>query len=154
MVRCAAIAWERQATYQYRQVSYHGEAASEVPSRTEVVDLQEPMSRTNIGTGKAKGPGSRKRRGAGKKDTRKTLTNRRKWTGDEQHNQRMFKEPDSQPPQRDGGETYEPAPLRYMRSARSGPSDDSLSWVVGKKTRAEHSSGPRKQGRSFWDAEL
>jgi hypothetical protein len=92
--------------------------------------------------------------GAGKKDTRKTLTNRRKWTGDEQHNQRMFKEPDSQPPQRDGGETYEPAPLRYMRSARSGPSDDSLSWVVGKKTRAEHSSGPRKQGRSFWDVEL
>ena len=41
LVRCAAIAWERQATYQYRQVSYHREAASEVPSRTEVVDLQE-----------------------------------------------------------------------------------------------------------------
>jgi hypothetical protein len=55
------------------------------------------------------------------------------------------------PPQRDGGEPYEPAPLRYMRSVHSGPSDDSLSWVVGKKTRAEHSSGPRKQGRSFWD---
>ena len=53
-------------------------------------------------------------------------------------------------PQRDGGETYEPAPLRYMRSARSGPSDDSLSWVVGK----EHSRGPRKQGRSFSDVEL
>ena len=58
------------------------------------------------------------------------------------------------PPQRDGGETYEPAPLRYMRSARSGPSDDGLSWVGGKKTRAEHSSGPREQGRSFSDVEL
>lgn len=58
------------------------------------------------------------------------------------------------PPATDSGETYEPAPLRYMRSVRSGPSDDSLSWVVGKKTRAEHSSGPRKQGRSFWDVEL
>jgi hypothetical protein len=44
------------------------------------------------------------------------------------------------PPQRDGGEPDEPAPLRYMRSVRSGPSDDSLSRVVGKKTRAQHSS--------------
>ena len=58
------------------------------------------------------------------------------------------------PPQRDGGETYEPAPLRYMRSARSGPSDDSLGWGSEKDEEAEHSSGPRKQGRSFWDVEL
>ena len=60
----------------------------------------------------------------------------------------MFKEPDSQPPQRDGGETYEPAPLRYMRSARSGPSDDGLSWVGGKKTRAELVDRGNKAGPS------
>jgi hypothetical protein len=45
-------------------------------------------------------------------------------------------------------------PLRYMRSARSGPSDNSLSWVIGKQTRAEHSSGRSKQGRSLWNVEL
>jgi hypothetical protein len=53
------------------------------------------------------------------------------------------------PPQRDAGETYKAALLRYMRSARFGASDDSVSWVVGKKTRVEHSSDPRKQDRSF-----
>jgi hypothetical protein len=97
------------------------------------------MSRTNIGTGKAKGAGSHSARQArGRKERHNENTNQsqkmnRRGTTQSADVQRAG----LNPPQRDGGETYEPAPLRYMRSARSGPSDDSLSWVVGKKTRAE-----------------
>ena len=46
-----------QATYQYRQVSYHRQAAGEVILARKWLIFNNSISRTNIGTGKAKGPG-------------------------------------------------------------------------------------------------
>ena len=50
-------------------------------------------------------------------------------------------------PQHDGGDEPLRCDIRDLHV--SGQGDDSLSWVVAKKTRAEYGGGPRKQVRAF-----